>query len=171
MNTVSSQKVFNSVLKFSSSAPNIPYLQQVRARICKRLRSRGIDSKKSILPAYVAWQAGTSNRVLVPARQAGNRFLGSLKGVQIWAQANNCSIRTANDVDRTITSLRIKYECLVPIYVFPEMKLSRYFQNRIIMFCLSIPTLIYYICERFIYFQDLSVYFAAAKLWTDLGSK
>ncbi len=28
-----------------------------------------------------------TNRVLVPARQAGNRFLGSLKGLQIWAQA------------------------------------------------------------------------------------
>jgi hypothetical protein len=39
----------------------------------------------------------------------------------------------------------------------------RYFQNRIKMFCLSIPTMIYCICERFIYFQDLSVYFAAAR--------
>ncbi len=28
---------------------------------------------------HVAWQAGTANRVVVPARQAGNRFLGSLK--------------------------------------------------------------------------------------------
>jgi hypothetical protein len=40
------------------------------ARICKRLRSPGID---------VAWRAGTSNRVVVPAHQAKNRFLGSLK--------------------------------------------------------------------------------------------
>jgi hypothetical protein len=39
-----------------------------------------------------------------------------------------------------------------------------YFQNRIIMFCLPIPIVIYTgICERFIYFQDRSVYFAAAK--------
>jgi hypothetical protein len=53
-----------------------------RARICKRLRSPGIDSKVLISPAYVAWRAGTSNRVVVPARQAGNRFLGSLKGRQ-----------------------------------------------------------------------------------------
>jgi hypothetical protein len=30
-------------------------------------------------------------------------------------------------------------KCLVPIYIFPEMKLSSpYFQNRIIMFCLPI---------------------------------
>ncbi len=57
-----------------------------RARICKRLRRPGIDSEDSIPPAYVAWRAGTKNRVVVPARQAGNRFLGSLKGIQIRAQ-------------------------------------------------------------------------------------
>ncbi len=34
----------------------------------------------------VAWQDGTSNKVL-PACQAGNRFLGSLKGSQIQAQS------------------------------------------------------------------------------------
>jgi hypothetical protein len=56
-----------------------------RARICKRLRSPGIDYKESIPPVYVAWRADTSNRVVVPARQAGNRFLGSLKGLQIRA--------------------------------------------------------------------------------------
>jgi hypothetical protein len=49
--------------------------QKSRARICKRLRSPGIDSKETISPAHVAWRAGTSNRVIVPARQAGNRFL------------------------------------------------------------------------------------------------
>ena len=56
-----------------------------RARICNRLWSPGIDSEKSIPPAYVAFRAGTTNRVVVPASQAGNRFLGSLKGLQIWA--------------------------------------------------------------------------------------
>ncbi len=37
--------------------------------------------------AYVVhiWRAGTINRVVVKARQAGNRFLGSLKGLQIRA--------------------------------------------------------------------------------------
>jgi hypothetical protein len=58
-----------------------------RARICKRLPSPGIDSEESIQSAYVAWQAGTTNRVVVPVRQAENRFLGSLKGLQIRAQA------------------------------------------------------------------------------------
>ncbi len=56
-----------------------------RARICKRLRKLGIDSEDSIPPAHVAWRAGTTNRVVVPARQAGNRFLVSLKGLQIRA--------------------------------------------------------------------------------------
>ncbi len=45
-----------------------------RARICKRFRSLGIDSKE------LSWRAGTSNRVVVAA---GNRFLGSLKCLQI----------------------------------------------------------------------------------------
>ncbi len=34
-----------------------------RARIFKRLRSPGIDSKESIPPAYLAWRANTSRRV------------------------------------------------------------------------------------------------------------
>ncbi len=57
-----------------------------RARICKSLWSPGIDSEESISPAHVAWRASTTNRVFVPARQAGNRYLGSLRGIQIRAQ-------------------------------------------------------------------------------------
>ncbi len=66
-------------------APPLHFTLVHRARICKRLRSPGIDSKESIPPAYVAWRADTSNRVVVPACQAINRFLGSLKGLQIRA--------------------------------------------------------------------------------------
>jgi hypothetical protein len=43
------------------------------------LRSQGSDSNESIPPAFVAWRTGTSNRVVVPAHQVGNRFLGLLK--------------------------------------------------------------------------------------------
>jgi hypothetical protein len=79
-----------------------------RARICKCLWSTGIDSNESIPPSCVAWRASTtnrvvvlvresipgllkkftntvqalartSNRVVIPTRQAGNRFLGLLK--------------------------------------------------------------------------------------------
>jgi hypothetical protein len=42
-------------------------------------------AQEPILPAYVVWRAGMTNRVVVPARQAGNRFSGSLKGLQIRA--------------------------------------------------------------------------------------
>jgi hypothetical protein len=61
----------------SFSLRNAPY--EDSARICKRLWSPGIDSGESIPPAYVAWRAGATNRIIVPDRQAGNRFLGSLK--------------------------------------------------------------------------------------------
>jgi hypothetical protein len=44
-------------------------------------RFRGVDSA-----SLCSLPAGRTNRVCVPACQAGNRFLGSLKGLQIWAQ-------------------------------------------------------------------------------------
>ena len=43
-------------------------------------------AQESIPPAYVAWRAGPTNRVVVPARSTGNRFLGFSKGLQIRAQ-------------------------------------------------------------------------------------
>jgi hypothetical protein len=57
-----------------------------RARICKRFWSPGIDSEESISLAYLAWWAGMTNRVVVRARQTRNRYLGSLKGLQIRVQ-------------------------------------------------------------------------------------
>jgi hypothetical protein len=39
--------------------------------MCKLLWSPGIDSEKSIPPAYEAWRSGTTNRVVEPVRQAG----------------------------------------------------------------------------------------------------
>jgi hypothetical protein len=57
-----------------------------RARICKRLSSPGID----FASLFVAWWAGTTNRVIVPGCQAGNRFLGSFKGLQIRARDKVC---------------------------------------------------------------------------------
>ncbi len=63
-----------------------PYVHS-RARICNRLWSPGIDSEKSIPPAYLARRAGTKNRVVVLAHQGGNRFLGPSIGLQIRAQS------------------------------------------------------------------------------------
>jgi hypothetical protein len=53
----------------------------------KDWRSPEIDSYESIPPAYVSWRVGTSDWVVVPARRAGNRFLRSFKGFQIWVLA------------------------------------------------------------------------------------
>jgi len=55
------------------------------ARIFKRLRSPGVDSKESIPPAYVAWRAGTSNIGLLyrPARL----------GIDSWAPKKGLQIR------------------------------------------------------------------------------
>jgi hypothetical protein len=54
-----------------------------------------MDSTDSIPPAYVAWRAGTSNRVVVTACQTGNRFLGSLKGLQIRALGSDSMAKLA----------------------------------------------------------------------------
>jgi len=61
----------NMSLIFMDLVENIKSRWKHRARICKRLRILGIDSKESIPLAYVAWRAETSNRVVVQARQAG----------------------------------------------------------------------------------------------------
>ncbi len=68
--------------------PQVALKLEPRARICKRLWSPGIDSDGPIPPAYVAWRVGTTNRIVVQARHAGNRRLGSLKGLQIRALVN-----------------------------------------------------------------------------------
>ncbi len=52
---------------------------EFRARICKRLRRPGIDSEDSIPPAYVAWRAGTTNRVVLPVPPGWESIPGLLK--------------------------------------------------------------------------------------------
>jgi hypothetical protein len=61
--------------------------------------------------AYVAWRAGTTYRVVIPVRQAGNRFLGSLKGLQIRA----LYLRTPSSLERgemAYDGRRIEPSCL-----------------------------------------------------------
>ncbi len=71
---------------FSKMAPKIknkitPSQYETRVRICTRFWSPGIDST-----SLCSWRDGTKNMVVVPAHQAGNRFLVTLKGLQIRAQ-------------------------------------------------------------------------------------
>jgi len=68
--------------------PNQVWLS--RARICKRLWSPGIDSEESIPLVYVAWRGSTTKKVVV-----SGRFLGSLKGLQILAQASDSDAHCA----------------------------------------------------------------------------
>jgi hypothetical protein len=79
-----------------------------RARICKRLWNPEIDSEESIQLPYVAWRAGSTNRVIVPARQAGNRLLGSLTCLQIRALYKLlCSLSHPHRYTSTPTSSRL----------------------------------------------------------------
>jgi hypothetical protein len=76
---------------YLANSVDFSQLGKSRARFCKRLKSLGIESKKSIPPAYAAWRAGMTNRVIVPTCQATktggidslesipwHQFLGSL---------------------------------------------------------------------------------------------
>jgi hypothetical protein len=57
---------------------------------------------------------------------------------------------------------RIQYKCLVPIYVFQEMKRLFPKQNYNVLSPSSYTYV--YTCARFIYFQDWPAYSAAGKL-------
>jgi hypothetical protein len=73
------------------------------ARICKPFKEPR-NRLESILPAYVACRAGTINMVVVPARQAGNRFLGSIKGLQIRAvKRKSAAVPRADSFDLNTT--------------------------------------------------------------------
>ncbi len=66
----------NMSLIFMDLVENIESRWKHRARICKRLRSPGIDSNESI-PAYVAWRAGTKPLHKLAESIPWHRFLGS----------------------------------------------------------------------------------------------
>jgi hypothetical protein len=72
------------VLHPSKSTLPFSHLLASRARLCKRLRSPGIDSKESITPAYVDWR---------PVRQIGlsyrpamlHKLATSIPWIDSWA--------------------------------------------------------------------------------------
>jgi hypothetical protein len=53
-------EAFGQIRILFQSCAGLKMYRIYRARICKRLRSPGIDFKESIPPAYVASRAGTS---------------------------------------------------------------------------------------------------------------
>ncbi len=67
--------LFSVVFFGSKPSPRVSMTEPVLVNV--------YGTQDSIPPSYEAWRAGTTNRDVEPARQAGNRFLGSLKGLQI----------------------------------------------------------------------------------------
>ncbi len=100
---------------------------------------------------YLCWPIAPS--YLSP--NAGGR--GELRGLSQWVQLctwspnkllrSNSIFNLCNTVVRTANegSLRIRYKCLVSMYVFPEMKLFSLLisKTELELFCLPIPTLVY----------------------------
>jgi hypothetical protein len=69
------------------------------------------------------------------------------KTLKIWKMSSTPFVEhTKKDGKRTKNEgpVRIQYKCLVPIHVFPEMKMcGLLIKNRIIMLCLKIFTCMY----------------------------
>jgi hypothetical protein len=108
--------------------------------------------------AYVAWRAGKSNRVVVPARQAVNWFLGSSKkvykyGLFIGSQVQGT--QTANKWPVRIWESNINdwFQWNCAALLFPKQNYNVY------VYVSQFPHSC--ICERFIYSQDWSAYFIA----------
>ncbi len=108
-----------------SHATRIYICALCRARICKRKRSPEIDSKESTPPAYVACRAATSNGVVIPAHQAGNRFLGSLKGLQIRVLLQCYLWIHSSNLFGLVYPIRIVQFCSAP---FSSVRSSLFFQ-------------------------------------------
>jgi hypothetical protein len=79
------------------------------------VRGREIQHQNVTDPqhCYVAWQAGTSIRVVVPARQAGNRFLGSSKGYKFGLGKQKVSIYIIIHKNLVLMLLRTDLFCSV----------------------------------------------------------
>jgi hypothetical protein len=84
------EPIFVNIYGAKESSP--PAYASWRNRFRQHTYPGGIDSaslrilEESIPPAYVSWRADMKKRVVAPARQAGNGFLGSLKGLQLRAR-------------------------------------------------------------------------------------
>jgi hypothetical protein len=71
----------------------------------------------------------------------------------IHLEVDNIDTMTVSDLIVQCTVSNIQYKCLVPIYVYPEMKLLFPKQN----YKCSVSQFLHsYVCERFIYFHDWS---------------
>ncbi len=87
--------------------------------------------------------------------------LSPSQGLRIWlldipqTAIDTCILCFSPPIAKEV-SVTIQYKCLVPIYVFPELKLLSLKQNYNVLSPSSFS-------QRFIYFQDGSAYSAAGK--------
>ncbi len=84
----------------------------------------GYEHRNRFRQPMVSWRAGMTKRVVVQARQAGNRFLGSLKGLQlrdrlyIVGLGLRCSMRFADSACNLLVSYGvIVWLCVSIIFV------------------------------------------------------
>ncbi len=128
---------FSRVFRRAFLSAAAVYGRRIRLRR-RRRRMRGMRMWRMIL--RWRWSTGSS----------GN---SSTSTALRWSSPNPAgNVQIKNSVCAANEGpMRIKYECLVPILCFPRNETVQppYFQNRIVMFCLPIPTFIY---DKFIYF-------------------
>ncbi len=99
--------------------------------------------------AYVAWRAGTTNRVVVPPRQTGNRFLGSLGGLQIralvsassiqifYALTLNCDCNAAQAPIRTYFRRHsVETRCARLLHLHGNVKKISFLYHRLFIYCI-----------------------------------
>ncbi len=94
-----------------------------RARICTRLRSPGIDSEETLPPDYIVWQAGTTDWVVVPVRQAAWKSIpGLLKrftNTDSWSTWQHIILYNSSFRQESLTSeKKWKKEHFYVVFVF-----------------------------------------------------
>jgi hypothetical protein len=89
-----SAAILNTTLQLGPGYNRVNFsLSCTGKKISRRLCTESVfvhvfGAQESIPPACVTWRTSTTNRVVVPAREAGNRFLGSLKAVVSKSRPN-----------------------------------------------------------------------------------
>jgi hypothetical protein len=83
MSTLPFKKIFKQLKLNIAAFTNGRRMKYSSLKVSEAVFVNVYGAKESIPLAYVARRANTTNRVFVPARQAGNRFLGTFKGLQM----------------------------------------------------------------------------------------
>jgi hypothetical protein len=89
-----------------------------RTRICKHFMEPRSRSNASFPPAFVAWWAGTSNMVVVPARQVWESIPGLLKMfTNTGSGTADSKVRSWEEAEPVCASLRYSCRIIFTFYV------------------------------------------------------